>query len=795
MNGRPLTDAQISQALRAHLPDRAQRGLGDRILELADATLQQRPLPSFLGALSDADPVSRRRSLLIAAALLVAVAVASVAAVGALRLLDRDPIQDLSFEPPADVQEYVQFSYDRLPELPPLALTWHDSGSAKGRVYVHRSGAVRFDRFTSAESTEPSSYTVLSDHRVSGMATVGSDKVWVEQGGEAIGEDPRVFIQTVLNAGEGPGCEMERDRSEVGNGTAATGWRYVGVEEVAGRPTHHVACVGDLWIDIETRLILRMREPETDDAGQPIPGQYGTTEVTEIAFGEQPAALFEAPEGVAHMTSEAYSAYLCTRDVRTEVEVGFGTRECIQPEQPEPPPEPSPTPDVRPSPLPSDCAGQSPDPSGQTGPLTWTEASLKADWPAPVRAEPDGDALVVPWPETFLEEGQRLHQHTDPSGDTGSACFPWVDIQGLAGPGGFGLASNQIPAVHPTEQWVAYGVVFDVDRDGVPDWRYGIDNMPVTATGELPHRAWVTDLHTGRTESAAGPPYGVVGKADFDTWYERGYGVKWSIFGPGRPGQIPTSIDERATDVLFYAWASVIQDGRVVATDYAPDLGWLDPTVLGPGQRDERPFGAGGNGHSVCVVPPQPGCRETDSADNVQITFALPDGWAWNDSDNRADVRGHALTPHDGLFNKATGMVAPQGMRLQFLRGGWLFSDPCRKVDAVPDIRVGPSASDFVDALAAHPLLDVTTPVPVTLGGYSGKYLDLQVPSNIADCTFGYHPWAPSYYAPGPNHQWHIWSLNVDGVRVVIMSEDFPGTSAQDLAEMRAITESIQINP
>jgi hypothetical protein len=29
----------------------------------------------------------------------------------------------------------------------------------------------------------------------------------------------------------------------------------------------------------------------------------------------------------------------------------------------------------------------------------------------------------------------------------------------------------------------------------------------------------------------------------------------------------------------FYAWASVIEDGRVVATDYAPDVGWLEPTV------------------------------------------------------------------------------------------------------------------------------------------------------------------------------------------------------------------------
>jgi hypothetical protein len=75
---------------------------------------------------------------------------------------------------------------------------------------------------------------------------------------------------------------VERDRSEVGNGTAATGWRYVGLEYVAGRATHHVTCGGgDLWIDIETRLIRRTQGPAVDDAGQPVP--FEVTEVTEIA--------------------------------------------------------------------------------------------------------------------------------------------------------------------------------------------------------------------------------------------------------------------------------------------------------------------------------------------------------------------------------------------------------------------------------------------------------------------------------------------------------------------------------
>jgi hypothetical protein len=116
MNGRPLTDAQISSALRAHVPERAQAGLRERILEAAGTTTQQRALPSFLGALGDADTFARRRGLLIAAALLVALALASVAAVGALRLLQRDPVRDLSLEHRPTLQGVVAPS--STPSLP-----------------------------------------------------------------------------------------------------------------------------------------------------------------------------------------------------------------------------------------------------------------------------------------------------------------------------------------------------------------------------------------------------------------------------------------------------------------------------------------------------------------------------------------------------------------------------------------------------------------------------------------------------------------------------------------------------
>ena len=53
---------------------------------------------------------------------------------------------------------------------------------------------------------------------------------------------------------------------------------------------------------------------------------------------------------------------------------------------------------------------------------------------------------------------------------------------------------------------------------------------------------------------------------------EVGGGLKFGVenAGIGKRGGIPKR---------FYAWASVIQDGRVVATDYAPDDGWLAPSA------------------------------------------------------------------------------------------------------------------------------------------------------------------------------------------------------------------------
>jgi hypothetical protein len=760
MSGRPLTDAQISKALRAHLPEAATPGLRERVLDAVETTGQLRSFPSVLGALTEADPVARRRSLLIAAALLLAVVVASAAAVGALRLLERDPIDQSSLEPPADLPAFVLSSYERLPQLPPVALTWHDSDSNKGRIYVDRSGAVRFDRFTSAEATEPISYRILSpDHRISGMAPVESGPVWVEQGHEAIGEDPRVFLRTVLSADEGPGCEMARDPSDVGNDTVAAGWRYIGTEYVAGRPTHHVACVGDLWIDIETRLILRIRGRAVDDAGQSIPVEF--TEVTEIAFGEQPAALFEPPQGLRRISEDEYTAYVCAQHLPNELAPGISDCPSTEEAEATPLPEPSPTPIPTERPNTSECPVSPEDASQPIGPVAWTPESLKRDWPAPVRPEPAGGGGVRPMPSTYR----------DATSDNGSDAYQCVDIRWVMADTSevhLKLVSKPPPwscpepqvcfGVDPTEQWIAYGVVTDEDGDGVPDWRYGIDNMPADAAEKgPPRRGWRTNLHTGRTE--AGPEHG-------DPVWLNGGGFKsglppesadWepdAIFRFG--GAVETTQGSQGwgfeLDMPFYTWASVIVNGRVVATDYAPDSGWL---VATPGVAIvENKFPGG-------TYPLEVEYDNTDSrlSRPLRLSMTVPHNWTvggpWGESDSGDTSLDFVVVGHP-----------------------W---------DGCPDTiepTLGPSFDDLVSYLEALPRIEISEMRSGTLDGYRAVYLEYRPADGHFDCFSG----SPIPLEPGNNE---AWILDVDGVRLVIAVKSDKALSEPVRAEVRQIVESI----
>lgn len=302
MNDRRLTDDQISAALHRHLPGDAPVETRRKLLDAVEVTPQERPLFPVLGWVSHADPVGMRTSLLLLIALLLAAALAGLAAAGAWRVFRQETTPRLDLTPPANVSALVGSTYNRMPDLPPVAITVREAGAAEERIYVDGSGAVRFEYYASPGAATPDTYRILSGTTIGALVSVDSRLTWVERAG-AIAEDPRVFLLAELEGGGvKPGCEVT---GRTANVSAPVGWSYVGTESVAGRPAYHVTCSGgDLWIDAATSLILRSRGPGQNAAD--------TIEVMGLEFGQPPADLFRLapPAGVPSMSADAYDCQL-----------------------------------------------------------------------------------------------------------------------------------------------------------------------------------------------------------------------------------------------------------------------------------------------------------------------------------------------------------------------------------------------------------------------------------------------------------------------------------------------------
>jgi hypothetical protein len=166
---------------------------------------------------------------------------------------------------------------------------------------------------------------------------------------------------------------------------------------------------------------------------------------------------------------------------------------------------------------------------------------------------------------------------------------------------------------------------------------------------------------------------------------------------------------------------------------------------------------------------------------SISATFTVPEGWE--------GFAGRCVLPR-------SGREVQGGMGICFaeIESG-LYSDPCHGTSGPGDVLVGPTVDEFVNALEEQTAYEATAPTDVTLGGYSGKRIDLQLPSDVASCENGFTPWDGSIYAQGPNNKWRVWILDVDGERMILVSQNFAETSSADLAEQQAIVDSIQFQP
>jgi hypothetical protein len=129
------------------------------------------------------------------------------------------------------------------------------------------------------------------------------------------------------------------------------------------------------------------------------------------------------------------------------------------------------------------------------------------------------------------------------------------------------------------------------------------------------------------------------------------------------------------------------------------------------------------------------------------------------------------------------------------------------------DPPVGPSVDDLATALAdLRPFRVPSPPEDVTIYGYRGKHLELTVPDlpvsddgNFIGCVGGkLESWVAAidtepgdafYGYTGPDYTEEFWILDVDGTRLMIAAERSAGSPSEDVEELRAILDSIRIEP
>jgi hypothetical protein len=209
--------------------------------------------------------------------------------------------------------------------------------------------------------------------------------------------------------------------------------------------------------------------------------------------------------------------------------------------------------------------------------------------------------------------------------------------------------------------------------------------------------------------------------------------------------------------VPFYTWASVIVDGRVVATDYAPDTGWLVAT------------GGSRPGGTYRLGDPFP-----------EFSMTVPEGWTTS-STSMSSRFGNA----GELRRVACGDVAAHAE-------GEAYDADCARVsfevvddpEQLCDDTIEPALGSSFDDLATY-MAGLSTTVKsedVTVDGYRGKRLVYRY--DEVGCAYGGYEVAD------------VWLLDVDGVRLMIRSYvggaldlDVPRSAVR--AEIRQMVASI----
>jgi hypothetical protein len=153
----------------------------------------------------------------------------------------------------------------------------------------------------------------------------------------------------------------------------------------------------------------------------------------------------------------------------------------------------------------------------------------------------------------------------------------------------------------------------------------------------------------------------------------------------------------------------------------------------------------------------------------------------------------------------------PNGVAVSFFNAQTINSDPCHwdkdgsgGAPQEGDIEVGPTVDDLAEALTGSSVYESTTPVGATLGGYSGKRLELQLVPDPSGCDtydgagnqyFVFGGREGGQYAQGGANTWQVTIVDVEGTRLIAVLISYAETSSEDLSAAQRILDSVVITP
>ncbi len=189
----------------------------------------------------------------------------------------------------------------------------------------------------------------------------------------------------------------------------------------------------------------------------------------------------------------------------------------------------------------------------------------------------------------------------------------------------------------------------------------------------------------------------------------------------------------------------------------------------------------------ILIWDPQLEAEGPQGGATITVTISA-DGWQFHDDYQYLQKGTHEVDDAvvwPGSLPPGTGL--------------YVYGDPCRWESTMPETPAR-TVDDIVAALAAQPTLDASEPVDVTIAGYAGKAISLNVPEDANDdeCDGGeagmYQvegmPAGPSLVYGGPGQTNEFWFLDVEGSIVMMLGRSLPDTPDESVEELRAIVES-----